>query len=555
TNRDARDLVEKCLDTPALRARAAMVLENVYVAQDAVRDLVRVLEIRLETASDPVEKRELLRRVAEFRDERLNEGAFEVFARLVPIAPDDANARARLLELGNRVGAHEESARVLIESAKVAEAPQPRAEILSEVAKLYEEHLGDPLRAEAVYRQVLEIDPNDAMLALPAARALERIYATAGKSAELAQILKVEVKLEDGTEARRELYGRLGDLSENALGDPRGAIEAWKARVDDDPSDGKALAALDRLYERTSDWRALVDVLRARERLAESEDDRRALMTRIAVTLADKLSDVTEAILAYRALLDEFGPTREMLAAMETLYEIADRWEDLVETMEMSLSLAETPDARLGLLAKLGRARQARLNDTPGAIEAYRQALAIDPAHVPSRAALEALLENADARRDAAGILRPLYEADGQQTRLLRVLDIEAEYADTVDAKLGIFSQAADVAEHSLSDPSRAFAYAARGLRESAGEAEFPKWLERTERLASVTDKYADLYELLRTVAPDIIDGDLQLDVTLKVAGLARTRLNDLAAARTHYVKALELRSDDRRALESLESL
>jgi tetratricopeptide (TPR) repeat protein len=555
TNRDGRDLVEKCLANPALRARAAVVLEGVYIAQDAVRDLVRVLEIRLETATDPAEQRELLRRVAEFRDERLNEGAFDVFARLVPIAPDDANARARLLEIGKKLGAHEEAARVLTESAKVAQAPQPRAEILSEVAKLYEENLSDPLRAEAVYRQVLEIDPNDAMLALPAARALERIYAAAGKSAELAQILKVEVKLEDDGDTRRELYGRLGDLSENALGDPRGAIEAWKARVEDDPTDAKALAALDRLYERTSDWRALVEVLRARERHAENDVDRRSLMARIALTLADKLSDVTEAILAYRVLLDEFGPNREMLAAMETLYEIADRWSDLAETLEMSLSLAETPETRLALLARLGQARQARLNDIPGAIEAYRQALVVDPAHGPSRTALEAMLDNVEARREAAGILRPLYEADGQQTRLLRVLDIEAEYAETVDAKLEILGQAVDVAEHALKDPARAFAYAARGLRESAPEAEFPKWLERAERLASVTDKYSELFELLRTVAPDIIDGDLQLEVILKVASLARTRLSDLIAARTYYVKALELRADDHRALESLESL
>ena len=555
TNRDARDLAEKCLEKPGLRARAALVLEGVYVAQDAIRDLVRVLEIRLETATDLAEQRELLRRVAEFRDERLNEGAFDVFARLVPIAPDDANARVRLLELGKKLGAHEEAARVLTESAKVAQAPQPRAEILSEVAKLYEENLADPLRAEAVYRQVLEIDPNDAMLALPAARALERIYAAAGKSAELAQVLKVEVKLEDDGDARRELYGRLGDLSENALGDPRGAIEAWKARIEDDPTDAAALEALDRLYERTSDWRALVDVLRARERHAENDADRRSLMARIALTLADKLSDVTEAIVAYRALLDEFGPNREMLAAMETLYEIADRWADLVETMEMSLSLAETQETRLTLLARLGQARQVRLNDTPGAIEAYRQALATDPAHVPSRTALEALLDNAEARRDAAEILRPLYEADGQHTRLLRVLDIEVQYAETVDAKLEIFGQAVDVAEHGLKDPARAFAYAARALRESAPEAEFPKWLERTEGLASVTDKYSELFELLRTVVPDITDGDQQLDVTLKVAALARTRLSDLVAARTYYVKALELRADDHRALESLESL
>jgi tetratricopeptide (TPR) repeat protein len=43
---EARQLVEKILDAPELRARAAIVLETVYTDRDEVADLVRVLEIR-----------------------------------------------------------------------------------------------------------------------------------------------------------------------------------------------------------------------------------------------------------------------------------------------------------------------------------------------------------------------------------------------------------------------------------------------------------------------------------------------------------------------------
>src|SRR5205823_2786249 len=99
TNRDAREVVEKCLEIPTLRARAAVVLEAAYVALDSPRDLVRMLEIRLETASGRDERRELLRRIAELRDERLNEGALEAYARFVPLAPEDVRARERVIEL------------------------------------------------------------------------------------------------------------------------------------------------------------------------------------------------------------------------------------------------------------------------------------------------------------------------------------------------------------------------------------------------------------------------------------------------------------------------
>ena len=554
-NREARDLTEKCLDVPELRPRAATILEQVYVALDAPRDLVRILEVRLETAGTIEERRELLRRIAELRDDRLQEGAFDVYARLVPIAPDDVEARAGLLTLAKKLGAFEEAARVLAESAEAANVPQPRAQILSELAQLLERQLGDSQRAEEVYRQVLVIGPDDTELALPIARSLERIYAASGRTRDLAEILRTEVKLEEDAAARREIQGRLGELCETSLDDPKGAIDAWRARLDDDPLDGAALGALDRLYERTQEWRALVDILRARERHVDEPQVRRQFMERVASTLADRLSDVPEAILAYRALVDEFGPDEGALSALERLYEAAERWPDLAETIESRLAIADGEESRLALLAKLGAVRRERLDEVPQAIEAFRQALMIDAAHAPSRTALESLLDHPDVRREVAGILRPLYEADGQEESLLRVIDIEAEYAEEPEARLQLYREAARAAEATLGDSRRAFGYSLRALREAESPDEFLPWLERAERLAQAVDAYPELVALLREVTPELLDGDLQLKVTLRVAALLRDALSDKAGARDHYVRALELRGDDRTALEALETL
>ncbi|MEI7893010.1 MAG: hypothetical protein WCI05_07960, partial [Myxococcales bacterium] len=320
------------------------------------------------------------------------------------------------------------------------------------------------------------------------------------------------------------------------------------------PADEQALLALDRLYDRTAQWRSLVDVLRARERITSDRGARKALLTRVALTLSEKLSDVDEAILGYRAIVDDFGAEREAFAPLAALYEVADRWQDLADTLEADLSLAEAPSDRLELLTRLGVVRRGKIGDVPGAIEAYRQALILDQSHVESRAALEGLLDDEAARRDSANILRPLYEADGEDDKLLRVLDIEAEYA-TTEGKLALFSQAASVAEGSLNSPPRAFAYVARGLREAAAEPVLPTWLERAERLAATIGNWLELVEILREVVLDILDEQVQLDVTLTIADFARSRLGDRPLARSYYTKALELRPDERRALVALESL
>ncbi len=73
-SKEARDLVEQCLGKSDLRARAASVLETVYATVDEPKDLVRVLDVRLESAQTDEARAELLRRIAELRDDRLERG-------------------------------------------------------------------------------------------------------------------------------------------------------------------------------------------------------------------------------------------------------------------------------------------------------------------------------------------------------------------------------------------------------------------------------------------------------------------------------------------------
>lgn len=554
--REARAIIEKCLDVPELRSRAAFVLEGVYAERDEPRELVRALEVRLEFVTDDVERRELLRRIAELRDERLTDdrGAFDAYARFIPLSPGEAEARARFLQIAERLQREADAAEVLLQAAQNADAPQPRADVLSEVARVYEA-TGQLDAAEGVHKQVLELDPEDPALVVPATRALERLYASAGKTRELAGVLKMQVRLEDDRDARQQLLARLGDLSETVLGDDAGAIEAWKLRLEDDPGDEAALASLDRLYERAGDHRALVEILRARERQANDGATRRELMVRLAQTLADKLGDVPEALLAYRAVLDDFGAEASVLQALSRLYVSAERWPDLAETLEAELAIATEPEHRLGLLARLGDVRRERLDELPSALDAYRQALTLEPGHASTRAALEALLEREDAREEASEILRPLYEADGVFDKLLRVLDIQAELAADPSERLRILAEAVTISEGSLADPGRAFGYASRGLADAAGDPSLRAWLERIERLAAATERWRELADLLTEVAPDILDEDAQIDVIVRVGELAHARLSDNARAKASYRRALEIRPDEGAALRALEEL
>jgi tetratricopeptide (TPR) repeat protein len=557
---EARTLVERLLDIGALRLRAARILEHVYEARDEIRQLVRVLEIRREGATDESERRELLRRISILRDERLRDdaGAFASLSELVPLEPEDGSLRERFVEIGRRLADHEKVASVLTAAADASTAPATRGEILMAVAGIFENLLEDEARAEAVYKRVIDIDANDPALVIPAAQALGAIYAAKGRNEDLAGALGIEVRLEQDTARRRALYERIGGLYETVLEDPAKAIEAWKSRLADDEADITALGALERLFERTGEYRELVGILRKREQAETAGDERRRTLTKAAETLADKIGDVNEAITAWRAVLDEFGPERPTLAALETLYEKAERWPDLADTLEVDLSLADDTESRLGLYARLGDVRRLHQNDLPGALDSYRQALLLDPGSARCRKALEALLDVPDARRDAAETLRPLYETDGDAERLLRVLEIQVATTDDPAERLATLQTALRTAEGPLGDAKRAFGYALQGLEQAAGEDEVKTWIDTVERLAEAANdvsRWIDVTTLYQKIVDNILDGDVQQNVRLRVGQLAREKLADRDMAIAEYKKALDARADDRRALIALEEL
>lgn len=556
SNRQARELVEACLEVESQRARAAVVLEGVYVALDAVRDLVRVLEVRLESVSDEAERRDLLTRIAELRDERLNEGAFDAYAKLLPVAPDDSGARERLLALARKLGAHEDAAAVLAASAdKLDDATdaESKLSIVRDLAELYQDDMDDAARAETRWRKVLELAGTDADRALEAVRALERIYEEREQSRELFDVLGKELELGVDSIRRSDIYARRGELAETKLGDAKLAIEAYTARLDESPGDPPTLEALDRLYEREGQYRPLVEILRQREQIATDSEERMTLLLRLARVLANRLEDVTEAIGAYRILVDDFGPTQDVLVALEALNEMAERWFDLAETIEMHVDLVSEQE-KVGLMCRLGALRLTRIHDPAGAIDAFRESLEIEPGNQGARMALEGLLEHPDVGRDAAMLLKPLYVEGEQIDKRLATIDVLLAGESSIAESLDLLEEAIDVAEADPAFADRALDYALRAARMGVGEPEIARWVSRARDLADRLEKPLKFVELVEDIGTEILDGDVQVGASLDAAKRAMVA-DDSARGEALYRRILELRPDEVRALEALEGI
>ena len=98
----------------------------------------------------------------------------------------------------------------------------------------------------------------------------------------------------------------------------------------------------------------LVEVLRTRERNTDDADKRKALMGRAAKTL-ETLGEVDEAILAYRAVLDDFGADRKILGALAVLYEKAGFKNKAIEMWERCVGSAPDDETRESIKTHLLR--------------------------------------------------------------------------------------------------------------------------------------------------------------------------------------------------------
>ena len=231
-----------------------------------------------------------------------------------------------MTEIGKRLGAHARVAGVLAQAAEAAKESRLRSDILMQVAELSETMLGD-LRARRGGLQVgARHRPQRSRARVPARQALERLYSASGNHAALADILGIEVALEENVETPPRALASLGELVENGArrsrARHRGVATAPRGRARRRARADRARAPLRADRRPIASWCV---TLRAREQGATSPDVRRPIMIKIAETLADKLDDKPEAILAFRAVLEEFGPERKTLTALERLYEATER--------------------------------------------------------------------------------------------------------------------------------------------------------------------------------------------------------------------------------------
>jgi tetratricopeptide (TPR) repeat protein len=229
----------------------------------------------------------------------------------------------------------------------------------------------------------------------------------------------------------------------NELGNPDGALAAYKEAKTFDPKYRSALEALAAAYAAKGDWAAWVAERRQLADVAEGEE-KPTLEEEIGDAYADKLSDPEHAEACYRAALELEPGRRTTLHKLLDVYTKQARWQPAIDLLNQLVKIEEDPAVRARTLYTAAMIQRDELNQPAEAAALLERCLDEAPDMTIAFEDLEALYK-------AAADWKAL--AQGYR-RMIKRLPADAPRA----FQLGLWTRLGDIAIKRLHDRKVALA-------------------------------------------------------------------------------------------------
>ena len=542
--------LERLLELPAVRPDAARLLEPVYRSLNDVRHLVDVLELRL-AGAPPNERVPLLEEIANLRESLgQRDLAFAARVRAFGEMPESAEAREQLERLAAETGAFEELAAAYQDQLERGVTNATSTELWRRLAVLWGERLERLDLAARAYEELARREPKNVAVL----EALARIHTRTGDSRELASVMKRMVMAEPSPPKQIDLLFRLGTLAEETLSDKQLAAQCYGEVLARKPDDENAIKLLGKVLTESERWPELASLIVREIQLAEAagrQEEMFDLMVRLGRLRLSRLRDprggldIFEDVLLRKqghagaiGALEEMArsdsPLRgEAAEALEPIFTSGGDHLRLVQMLESRASTESVAAERASLLRKVAKLYAGPMQNPELAFVSASRALRELPDEEASLSLAVNLAERAEGGDELAGLLEEILPRASEDNARVAILRALAKTQETLGhAKEGI--EAWRRLLELVPSDAEALSALAR-LYQASGRA--PELLEVYRRQLSVSD-----------------DPAVRAALLFEIAGLQDSALNDTVGAMATLRRLLELKPDDAKALERLDS-
>lgn len=527
-------------------------LEQFYADTGKWDEFIRVLEQQEAKETENAAKAGLLFKIAQLWNDRKQkqDRAAKAYERILELDASNLRAAEALVPIYQQVGNAPALARAYEVKLEHVDDAMGKLELYRDVASLYEGKVNDPSKAFDRYRSAFEIAPEDEL----SGDDLERVARTTGRWEDVVSTYRKAVEAANDPEVSTRLRLRLGRVQVDELKNVDEAVKEFRAVYESNPENSDALGALERLYKQTARYEDLLAIYAKKRELANTTDERKAILYSIARLQVEELKEPKKAVDTYKEVLDETPDDAQALAALDALYLGLSDWPAYADVLRKRLELPNEDATIVDLKYRLGQALEKHLEDERGALDNYREILGLDPAHDGARIALEAMLERGDLeiKTEVAGILEGIYEAREDWQRLIDVLEILAKAETDSGRKVELLRKSGRTAIGMLGDVPRAFDAQARALAVDPTHAEARAELVE---MAAANESWGKLVEVLAKTAEGVEDPPLKRDYWFNIASLQEQKLNQVDEAAKAYERILEADATDAEALAALEQL
>jgi hypothetical protein len=492
--------------------------------------LLATLERRASLAAK-AERPALFTRMGTIAEEQLRDldKAAEYFGDALDLAPDNQEALQRLVDMFERASRYDELVELLRERTLLEREAKNRAPLHRRIAQVLAERLDDEAGAAEAYRKLLEIEEDEDAL-----RFLRGVATRHDDSRELADVLRRLAARTEVVEERRDLLFDLAVLLHEKMADA-GAHEAAVALkrivTELDPAFEPAVELLATISEQISDKAGLALALERSVALELDPRARLSLAKRLADLCEHELSDSARAIAALQAWARDEAQNPEPLRRLRKLLQNAERWPELLVTLDALAEWEDDFDDRDEATIAAGRLAFERMQDAQGAWK--RLLPLVEERNEQAEQALREVALRAGLQRDLAALYIKLAQ--------------ETEDPVLMATRWG---NAADVFEQELDDPAQALEASLRMLATDLGNR---KLLVHVDRLAVKTKAFKRLSQVYDRLLKQAQDDAEKVELLQRHANLLQEEQQDEALDR--ILRACALAPQDEKLLVRAEDL
>ncbi|MFH2006531.1 MAG: hypothetical protein ABI333_08105, partial [bacterium] len=523
----AHDLYRKVLAEDPDDGGAVKAVEEYLSQMDRHEDLLEFLESRVGRARGEEEQLELLSRMALLAQTNLGSPtkASELWERCVALRPEQAEYHEALASLYDSMADLAGVARALEGQLATRRDPTGRIELLRMLGEHYSDRMGDDNSAERCWHEVLALSPED----YGARQQLLSISRRRGDFEGLNTALEREMALTRDAEWRLELARQSAQNLDENFDDKVRSIAAWQRVLDLSPTDGEALAALEKHHQDAGARAELVFTLSRQVDAAEEAADRVTLVHRMSQLMhEDGLKRASASAAEWVLRLDPLDDAA--LKSLRSRYEEGEQVGKYLGALEHGTVCSEELSVRAALFQEA--AQRSAQDARSGRFFWLRRILGLRGGEAE---VLQALRDTADASHQWAA-LSDLYG------RL-------AVTAEDPDDRRGFRRELARILENEVGEKGRAFVELQSLMLNADVD---PGIVEELGRLAGETGRNEDYYAVLGALALAANEPVLRSETLRMRARLCDQGLEAPARAFEEYRAVLVIDPADEAALAEL---